>query len=87
MAEFRVGTCSHICATLILPVRQAAEDSLHRVYLTRTPPHLLQLPTSTFPLDGNILQDGSEGSYEAPELAMAEIMYASSGRSAALAKT
>ncbi|KAF8892094.1 ribonuclease III domain-containing protein [Infundibulicybe gibba] len=28
---------------------RAAEDALHRVYLTRTPSHLVQLPTTTFP--------------------------------------
>ncbi|OBZ74019.1 54S ribosomal protein L3, mitochondrial [Grifola frondosa] len=28
---------------------RAAEDSLLRLYLTRQPPHLMQLPTSTFP--------------------------------------
>ncbi|KAF9045813.1 60S ribosomal protein L3 [Hymenopellis radicata] len=56
---------------------RAAEDALHRVYLTRTPSHLLQLPTSTFPS-----QPGApEGRYSAPELAAAEIQYASSGKS------
>ncbi|KAF8636422.1 hypothetical protein AX17_003604 [Amanita inopinata Kibby_2008] len=74
---------------------RAAEDSLHRVYLTKTPDHLLQLPTSTFaPGIGDVFQnvesvrssDAIEGDiqemqYVAPELAIPEIMYASSGKS------
>jgi len=64
---------------------RAAEDALLRVYLTRVPPDLLQLPTSTFLSVGDLFQPGPEGSYEAPELAVAEIMYASSGRSVMLA--
>ena len=37
-----------------MPHSQAAEDALHRVYLTRTPAHLLTLPSSTFPATGSI---------------------------------
>ncbi|KAF8239363.1 ribonuclease III [Tricholoma matsutake] len=68
---------------------RAAEDALHRVYLTRTPNDLLQLPTSTFPLGiGDIFRQGpdmQENPYKAPELTMAEIMYASSGKSSVIA--
>lgn len=62
---------------------QAAEDALHRVFLTKTPDHLIQLPTSTFASgSGNVFQDGvASQDYVAPELAMPEILYASSGRS------
>ncbi|TFK71664.1 ribonuclease III [Pluteus cervinus] len=63
---------------------RAAEDALHRVYLTRTPNHLVQLPTSTFSSEqGNIFQQELEGEYAAPDLTMSEIMYASSGKSSA----
>jgi large subunit ribosomal protein L44 len=52
------------------------------VYLTRTPPELLQLPTSTFPLGiGDVFREAPEGVYVAPELEHAEVMYASGGRS------
>ncbi|PFH51885.1 hypothetical protein AMATHDRAFT_2592 [Amanita thiersii Skay4041] len=70
---------------------RAAEDALHRVYLTRTPDHLLQLPSSAFtPGIGNIFNNSEspdesgrnqKGRYIAPELAIPEIMYASSGKS------
>ncbi|RDB20845.1 54S ribosomal protein L3, mitochondrial [Hypsizygus marmoreus] len=64
---------------------RAAEDALHRVYLTRTPNHLLRLPTSTFPLGlGNVFQEGEENAYTAPELVMPEITYSSSGKSSVL---
>lgn len=72
-----------------LDLLQAAEDALHRVYLTRTPNHLIQLPSSTFPLGlGDVFRQGpdvKENPYTAPELTMAEIMYASSGKSSVLA--
>ncbi|KAF7965015.1 hypothetical protein HWV62_1046 [Athelia sp. TMB] len=38
---------------------RAAEDALHRVYLTRTPAHLLTLPSSTFPATGSIYSSPS----------------------------
>lgn len=61
---------------------RAAEDALHRVYLTRTPTHLLQLPSSTFSSErGDVFRDGPEGEYVAEPLVEAEILYASSGRS------
>jgi len=63
-------------------VLQAAEDSLHRLYLTRTPDHLLQVPSSTFPLkQGNVYQAGTETPYTPGVLGEAEILYASSGHS------
>ncbi|GLB41897.1 putative double-stranded RNA binding motif containing protein [Lyophyllum shimeji] len=65
---------------------RAAEDALHRVYLTRTPNHLIQLPTSTFPVGvGSVFNtEGQENAYTAPELVMSEITYASSGKSSVL---
>ncbi|TFK32790.1 ribonuclease III domain-containing protein [Crucibulum laeve] len=61
---------------------RAAEDALQRVYLTRTPDHLIQLPTSTFPVGlGDVFRtDAPEGKYTAPSLVMSEIMYLSSGK-------
>jgi large subunit ribosomal protein L44 len=62
-------------------VAKAAEDALHRVYLTRRPDDQLQLPTSTFSPDRrDLFQDEADGPYEAAELPAPEIMYASSGR-------
>jgi large subunit ribosomal protein L44 len=50
--------------------------------LTRTPTHLLQLPSSTFSSErGDIFQDVAEGAYTAGPLGEAEILYASSGNS------
>ncbi|KAK7458904.1 54S ribosomal protein L3 mitochondrial [Stygiomarasmius scandens] len=61
---------------------RAAEDALHRVYLTRVPSHLVQIPSQTFPLGvGDVFRQASEQPYTAPELAQSEIMYASSGKS------
>lgn len=60
---------------------QAAEDSLHRLYLTRTPSDLLQLPSSTFDPQGNIYKAGPVADYTPGVLGEAEILYASSGRS------
>ncbi|KAJ7634133.1 hypothetical protein DFH06DRAFT_1055226 [Mycena polygramma] len=69
-------------ASLKMAEYRAAEDALLSVYLTRTPPELLQLPTSTFPLGiGDVFRQAPEGTYVAPELEQAEIMYASGGRS------
>lgn len=72
--------CFYDCLTFC--VLQAAEDSLHRLYLTRTPDHILQVPSSTFPLkQGNIYKAGTETPYSPGVLGEAEILYASSGRS------
>ncbi|KDR65727.1 hypothetical protein GALMADRAFT_260136 [Galerina marginata CBS 339.88] len=69
-------------ASLSMAEFRAAEDALHRVYLTQTPDHMLQLPSSTFPpVQGDVYQPGQEGSYSAPELVPSDILYASSGRS------
>ena len=60
---------------------RAAEDALHRVYLTRTPNHLLSLPTSTFPLGfGDVFTQGDENPYTPPDLVMPEVTYASSSQ-------
>ncbi|KAF7309693.1 60S ribosomal protein L3 [Mycena indigotica] len=69
-------------ASLRMAEYRAAEDALLSVYLTRTPPELIQLPTSTFPLGlGDVFRDGPEGSYNAPQLEEGEVMYGSGGRS------
>jgi large subunit ribosomal protein L44 len=83
MAEYRVSVLQVYLSVIIsLWALQAAEDSLHRLYLTRTPDHLLQVPSSTFPSkQGNIYKTGSEAPYTPGVLGEAEIMYASSGRS------
>ncbi|KAJ7115833.1 ribonuclease III domain-containing protein [Mycena epipterygia] len=72
-------------ASLKMAEYRAAEDALLSVYLTRTPPELLQLPTSTFPLGiGDVFRKAPEGMYVAPELEQAEVMYASGGKSGQL---
>lgn len=61
---------------------QAAEDALHRVYLTRTPDDQIQLPSSTFPLGlGDVFRSGPEGAYTAPEVVVAEVSHGSASRS------
>ncbi|KAJ7623326.1 ribonuclease III domain-containing protein [Roridomyces roridus] len=75
-------------ASLRMAEYRAAEDALLRVYLTRTPPEQLQLPTSTFPLGvGDVFRDAPEGMYVPPSLEQAEIMYASGGNSGAVAQS
>ncbi|KAF9245226.1 ribonuclease III domain-containing protein [Melanogaster broomeanus] len=64
---------------------RAAEDALHRLYLTRTPSHLLQLPSSTFGTQGDIYNPGPAVDYTPGALGEAEILYASSGRSGIVA--
>ncbi|KAI1796636.1 60S ribosomal protein L3 [Ganoderma leucocontextum] len=61
---------------------RAAEDSLLRLYLTRQPPHLMQLPTSTFPdAPGNVFEaNGAESPYSPVSLGDSEVMYGSAGR-------
>lgn len=61
---------------------QAAEDSLLRLYLTKTPPHQLQLPTSTFPEGfGDIFTNkGVEGDYVPGVMGDSEVLFASSER-------
>jgi large subunit ribosomal protein L44 len=61
-------------STFLLTLPQAAEDALHRVYLTRTPDDQIRLPSSTFPLGlGDVFRSDPENSYTAPEVTMAEI--------------
>ncbi|KIY53000.1 hypothetical protein FISHEDRAFT_34441 [Fistulina hepatica ATCC 64428] len=61
---------------------RAAEDALLRVYLTQRLPSEIQLPSSTFPVgtEDVFRLQGPEGEYHAPELGVAEILYASSGK-------
>ncbi|KAJ2919496.1 hypothetical protein MD484_g921, partial [Candolleomyces efflorescens] len=64
---------------------RAAENALHRVFLTHRPEHEIQLPSNTFPTGlGDVFrQGGTQGSYQPPELVAAEIRYASSDNSKA----
>lgn len=94
MAEFRVRITvpplSHHLSIILIHTRyvqQAAEDALLRLYLTRTPPENVKLPSSTFSADVGDVVDvfGSEVKddvYAAPGLGEQEVMYASAGRSA-----
>lgn len=75
-------------ASLKMAEYRAAEDALLSVYLTRTPSGLMQLPTSTFPGGiGDIFRNAPEGTYVAPELEQAEVMYGSGGRSGVVCRT
>ncbi|KAJ3508729.1 hypothetical protein NLJ89_g5596 [Agrocybe chaxingu] len=68
-------------ASLKMAEFRAAEDALHRVFLTRTPEDMIQLPSSTFSTWANIFdQQGDSTDYTPPKLAPSEIIYASSGR-------
>ena len=53
-----------------------------RLYLTRQPPHLLQLPSSTFPdAPGNVFDAvGAEAAYSPTSLGDSEVLYGSAGR-------
>jgi len=64
---------------------RAAEDALHRLYLTRTPSDLLKLPSSTFDPQGNIYKSGPPADYTPGVLGETEVLYASSGRSGIVA--
>lgn len=85
MAEYRV--CSFYLYSLATNsnTSQAAEDALHRLYLTQTPSHLLRLPSSTFGENANIFKAASEAQYTPGELGEMEVLYASSGRSGIIA--
>jgi len=87
MAEYRV--CSIPFIFVHRPQHgtfsQAAEDALHRLYLTKTPSHLLQLPSSTFGENANIFKAASEAPYTPGELGEMEVLYASSDRSGVIA--
>ncbi len=53
-----------------------------RLYLTRQPPHLLQLPTSTFPDVKESIFDASapENAYAPVSMGDSEVLYGSAGR-------
>ncbi|KAG8956784.1 hypothetical protein FRC04_000262 [Tulasnella sp. 424] len=64
---------------------RASEDALRKLYLTKTPPHLLTLPTSTFdstassePFSG--LSKWTTKGYTAGELGECEVLYGSSDK-------
>ncbi|EKM49961.1 uncharacterized protein PHACADRAFT_188343 [Phanerochaete carnosa HHB-10118-sp] len=61
---------------------RAAEDALLRLYLTRQPPNLVQLPTSTFPdARGDVFSaEGSAVSYIPVAMTDTEIKYGSADR-------
>lgn len=65
---------------------RAAEDALHRLYLTRHPPHLLNVPSSTFGPQHKDLFDPElltipRPAYNAAPLGHSEVLLHSSGRS------
>ncbi|KAG6854254.1 hypothetical protein C0991_008947 [Blastosporella zonata] len=72
-------------SSLAMAEFRAAEDALHRVYLTRVPNHLMNLPTSTFPKGlGNVFDlEGEELLHNPGEMGLPEIEYGRSGKSAA----
>ncbi|KAI5124191.1 hypothetical protein M0805_005042 [Coniferiporia weirii] len=61
---------------------RAAEDSLHRLYLTRTPPDMLSLPTDTFSMQQGSVYEAGEGAdiYVPGEIGELEVIYASKDR-------
>ncbi|TCD60652.1 hypothetical protein EIP91_009739 [Steccherinum ochraceum] len=66
---------------------RAAEDSLLRLYLTRQPPHLVQLPSSTFSSGvGNVFSAKGEavGPYTPNEMADSEVVYGSASKTGML---
>ncbi|KZT43095.1 ribonuclease III [Sistotremastrum suecicum HHB10207 ss-3] len=61
---------------------RAAEDALHRLYLTRQPPHLLQVPSSTFLASGlDIFGLPEEAEYVPGAIGETEVLYGSAGKS------
>lgn len=61
---------------------RAAEDALHRLYLTRQPPHLLQVPSSTFNASGmDIFGLPEEADYVPGAIGETEVLYGSAGKS------
>ncbi|KAI0091705.1 60S ribosomal protein L3 [Irpex rosettiformis] len=62
---------------------RAAEDALLRLYLTRQPPHLVQLPTSTFPdaLGSVFDAHGPIPEYTPVEMTDTEVKFGSADRS------
>ncbi|KZV98796.1 ribonuclease III [Exidia glandulosa HHB12029] len=61
---------------------RAAEDALHRLYLTRTPEEMLSLPTSTFPTGlGSVFDSiGPELKYEPGTLGESEVLFGMADR-------
>lgn len=55
---------------------RAAEDAMHRLLLTRVPPEMMQLPSTTYGAS-----DADEENFRPSELAEAEILYVSGGHS------
>lgn len=83
MAEYRVSLHNHSPTdSRFYGGPQAAEDALLRVYLTRQPPHLVQIPSTTFPdTKGDIYSaHGPEAAYTPIALGDAEIHYGSADR-------
>ncbi|KAG6909043.1 hypothetical protein DXG01_002318 [Tephrocybe rancida] len=64
---------------------RAAEDALHRVYLTRVPNHLMHLPTSTFPKGLGSVFDITSGElpHTPADVGLPEVEYGMSGKSSA----
>jgi large subunit ribosomal protein L44 len=65
---------------------RAAEDALHRLYLTQTPSHALRLPSTTLPDPRGVFEGveqhlGLSMEYTPGELGEAEVLFGSSGRS------
>ncbi|KAI0272766.1 ribonuclease III domain-containing protein [Gloeopeniophorella convolvens] len=61
---------------------RAAEDALLRLYLTKTPPEMVRIPTATFPdIDGDVFTEGAEAGYVPGELGTSEVQLGSAGRS------
>lgn len=85
MAEYRVsytpGLSSFVSS--LTYVIQAAEDALLRLYLTRQPPNLVQLPTSTFPDALGSVYDahGVAPDYVPVEMADTEVRFGSASKS------
>ena len=82
MAEFRVRMSSFVPRLWFLTKIKAAEDSLQRLYLTRTPPEQLRLPSQT--LAGDVFANLGllkVTPYIPGELGHAEVNYGSAGRS------
>lgn len=87
MAEYRVRfvLATHFLSPLHLLISylQAAEDSLHRLYLTRTPLDMLSLPTDTFASQNDSVFDAGEdldANYTPGEIGELEVIYASKDR-------
>ncbi len=61
---------------------KAAEDSLHRLYLTRTPSHLIRLPTTSFSEGRGSLfdPDAHDDDYVSGDMGEVEVVYASQTR-------